>query len=341
MSKGCLSLSLPHHQGPAYRMHLALGNSTHSSSRLLALVDHSYHYVFVDESGCDKRIGFRQTGWSPLGVTPIQVSWFQREQRYQILPAYTQDGDILARVFQGSTDSAVFEDFIEQLLPLCGKWPEPKSALVMDNASFHHTERIEQMCYDAGVKLVYLPPYSPHFNPIEEFFAELKAFIKRNWHNYKKNPEQGLHSVKMLRLQSRVSKCPRRRLAPGRFDDLISKVSTVLPHHVTKIGSYWLGYWLGLATGSLVWLAKLCRAVVVNVARYYHHETARVAGEDDGICKNVRKGLDITKATNYNVRKSIISPNASGLYSSTRKGRSTTHHLHVFYIRRCSQSCFC
>ncbi|KGO76427.1 hypothetical protein PITC_073090 [Penicillium italicum] len=37
------------------------------------------------------------------------------------------------------------------------------------------------MCLSAGVKLVYLPLYSPDFNPIEEFFAELKAFIKRNW----------------------------------------------------------------------------------------------------------------------------------------------------------------
>jgi transposase len=39
------------------------------------------------------------------------------------------------------------------------------------------------MCADAGVKLVYLPPYSSDFNPIEEFFAELKGFIRRNW-NY-------------------------------------------------------------------------------------------------------------------------------------------------------------
>lgn len=151
----------------------------------------SYQLVFVDESGCDKRIGFRRTGWSPLGVTPIQVARFQREKRYQILPAYTQDGIMLARVFQGSTDAAVFEEFLEQLLPLCGRWPEPKSVLVMDNASFHHTERIEQMCHDVGVKLVYLPPYSPDFNPIEEFFAELKAFIKRNWRNYETNPEHG------------------------------------------------------------------------------------------------------------------------------------------------------
>jgi hypothetical protein len=59
----------------------------------------SWQYVFVDESGCDKRIRQRRTGWSPLGVTPIQISQFQRKQRYQILPAYTQDGVIFVRVF--------------------------------------------------------------------------------------------------------------------------------------------------------------------------------------------------------------------------------------------------
>lgn len=77
---------------------------------------HSHQLVYVDESGCDQRIGFRRTGWSPLGVAPTQIAQFRREHRYQILPAYTQDGIVLARVFQGSTDSSVFEDFIEQLL---------------------------------------------------------------------------------------------------------------------------------------------------------------------------------------------------------------------------------
>jgi transposase len=42
----------------------------------------SYQLVFVDESGCDKRVGDRLTGWSPLGVTPVQVSKFHRGQRY-------------------------------------------------------------------------------------------------------------------------------------------------------------------------------------------------------------------------------------------------------------------
>jgi transposase len=105
----------------------------------------TYHLIYIDESGCDKRIGFRRTGWSPLGVTPVQVARFHRGQRYHILPAYCQDGILLSRVFQGSTDSAVFEDFFEQLLSHCGRWPEPKSVLIMDNASFHHSTR----CHDS------------------------------------------------------------------------------------------------------------------------------------------------------------------------------------------------
>lgn len=73
----------------------------------------------------------------------------------------------------------------------CGKWPEPKSAIVMDYTSFYHSHRIKEMCIDAGVKLLYLPPYSPDLNPIEEFFSELKAFIRRHWQKYEQSPDQG------------------------------------------------------------------------------------------------------------------------------------------------------
>lgn len=64
--------------------------------------------------------------------------------------------------------------------------------LVMDNASFHHSERMKGMCSDAGVTPVYLPPYSPDLNSIEEFSAELKSFIKRSWHYYEEDPGQRL-----------------------------------------------------------------------------------------------------------------------------------------------------
>jgi hypothetical protein len=64
----------------------------------------------------------------------------------------------------------------------------------MDNASFYYSERIKSMCREAGVKLVYLPPYSPDLNPIKEFFAELKAYIKRNWAMYQEVPKQGFRN---------------------------------------------------------------------------------------------------------------------------------------------------
>jgi transposase len=86
-------------------------------------------------------------------------------------------------VYEGSTDTRVFEDFIEELLPYCGKWPNPRSILIMDNASFHHSEKIQRLCDDAGVILRYLPPYSPDLNPIEEFF-ELKPYIRQVWHEH-------------------------------------------------------------------------------------------------------------------------------------------------------------
>lgn len=61
---------------------------------------------------------------------------------------------LVSTVFCGSTDAAVFKDFIDQLLQHCGRWLEPKSVLIMDNASFQHSERIAQMCVDASSLLV-------------------------------------------------------------------------------------------------------------------------------------------------------------------------------------------
>jgi len=45
---------------------------------------------------------------------------------------------------------------------------------------------------------------------------------------------------------------------------------------------------------------------VVNVARYYYHETVYMGGKEDNICNNVRKGLDITRAINYKLEDLII-----------------------------------
>jgi hypothetical protein len=62
---------------------------------------------------------------------------------------------------------------------------------------------------------------------------------------------------------------------------------------------------------------------VVHVAQHYHHETVRVRNADDDVRNNVRKGLDVTKATNYRQNRSRLSPSASRAGSS-RAGRSSS-----------------
>ncbi|EED22712.1 hypothetical protein TSTA_062000 [Talaromyces stipitatus ATCC 10500] len=73
-----------------------------------------------------------------------------------------------------------------------GKWPKSKSILVMDNAFFHHSDRIEEMCLRAGVKLVYsICHHTPRIRtPLKSFFAEFKAFVRRNWQVHVKDPHQ-------------------------------------------------------------------------------------------------------------------------------------------------------
>ncbi len=148
------------------------------------------HVVYVDETGGDNRLGYRRMVWSPLGTTPVQVARFHRGQRYHVLPAYTSKGILHFRVYQGSTDGSLFEEFIEQLLTFCRPWPQRHSVLIMDNASFHKGPKVQQLYDAAGVKLLYLPPYSPHLNPIEETFGRFKACVKTHWSKFLEDPER-------------------------------------------------------------------------------------------------------------------------------------------------------
>lgn len=143
----------------------------------------SEHFVFVDESGSDRSIGTRKRGYAPRGIIPVQIKRFHRGKRVQILPAYTQDGVIYFEVYEGSTTTQVFDGFIERLLPYRGRFPEPRSVLVMDNASWHFSERMMRMCEAAGVIVLPQSAYSPDFSPIEEFFGELKNYIRSRVHD--------------------------------------------------------------------------------------------------------------------------------------------------------------
>lgn len=111
---------------------------------------------------------------------PGTGSRFHHDDSYQDLPAYSQEGILFTGIFHNLTEATVFGDFIDELLCHGGRWLELKPVLVMDNASFYHSEWTSRMCTDAEVKLAYFPRRLPDLNPIEEFFAELEDSIRRN-----------------------------------------------------------------------------------------------------------------------------------------------------------------
>jgi len=67
------------------------------------------------------------------------------------------------------------------VLPNCSPYPGKISVIIMDNASIRKNPRIRKICDNAGVLLVFLPPYSPDFNPIQSTFKDLKAWILKHY----------------------------------------------------------------------------------------------------------------------------------------------------------------
>ena len=61
------------------------------------------------------------------------------------------------------------------------EFPAPNSVIVMDNCSIHHDAQfIHRLRNEFGVRVEFLPPYSPDLNPIEEAFSSIKAWIRRH-----------------------------------------------------------------------------------------------------------------------------------------------------------------
>ena len=56
----------------------------------------------------------------------------------------------------------------------------PRSVVVLDNASIHHLAHVQDIITGVGARLVFLPPYSPDLMPLEEVFAEVKALLRAN-----------------------------------------------------------------------------------------------------------------------------------------------------------------
>ena len=88
----------------------------------------------------------------------------------------TLGGMIAPCVLSGPINRIAFEAYVEQILV-----PElkPGAIVIMDNLSSHKSPRTRQLIEAAGARLLFLPPYSPDFNPIENAFAKLKAMLRK------------------------------------------------------------------------------------------------------------------------------------------------------------------
>ena len=126
--------------------------------------------------------GDRKYGWAESGMPASIKRFLKRSERWSLLPAYSIEGYEDCLLFQGGITTAIFEDWLEHsLLPRCGRWPEPKSIIIMDNCAIHRSQRVLDLCAAAGVWIRWLPPYSPFLNPIEESFHDLKLYIRKHY----------------------------------------------------------------------------------------------------------------------------------------------------------------
>ena len=129
--------------------------------------------VYIDETGIDKCLS-RKYGRSPKGERVYGKVYGHKFERTNIVAAQ-QNNQILAPLqYKGMMNSQFFETWFEQhLVPLLKRG----TVVVMDNASFHRKKQLENIANKHGIKIIFLPPYSPELNPIEHFWNWLKKKI--------------------------------------------------------------------------------------------------------------------------------------------------------------------
>ncbi len=136
--------------------------------------------VYVDETGIDTYL-HRAYGWSRRGKPLIGSVSGRKFKRTGIVAAQMGKSIIAPLQYDGTMDSALFEEWFEAfLLP---KLPKD-SVIVMDNASFHRKSKLRSLAAKAGIQLIFLPPYSPEYNPIETFWAWLKRHLRKTLHRH-------------------------------------------------------------------------------------------------------------------------------------------------------------
>jgi len=131
--------------------------------------------VFVDEMGANTSLA-PIYGWSRRGERARYSVPRNRGKSTTLLASMTLEGMGPCLAVEGSTTAAIFEAYVERVL---GRTLRAGQVVVMDNLSAHKSKKVRELVEARGCKLLYLPPYSPDFNPIEEAFAKIKGLLRK------------------------------------------------------------------------------------------------------------------------------------------------------------------
>ncbi len=131
--------------------------------------------VFVDEMGTNVSLSPRYA-WSRKGERAFGSAPRNWGKNVTLLASITAGGLGPCLAVEGATTREVFEAYLERVLAPTLK---PGQMVVMDNLSAHKGGRVKEIIEGRGCELLYLPPYSPDFNPIEQAFSKVKGLLRR------------------------------------------------------------------------------------------------------------------------------------------------------------------
>ena len=131
-------------------------------------------YVWLDECGVTTDL-LRRYGRSPRGVRLHDHTPCGHWQTHTVIAALRVEGLGAPAVFDGPIDQPTFLAYVEQVLVPTLR---PGDVVVLDNLAVHKQPDVRTAIEAVGAFVRFLPPYSPDFNPIEQAFAKLKAFLR-------------------------------------------------------------------------------------------------------------------------------------------------------------------
>lgn len=134
-----------------------------------------HRLAFIDETSVKTNLT-RLRGRAPVGERLHGAAPFGKWRTQTFIAALTSDELIAPWVIEGAMNGAAFETYIEtQLAPQLN----PGTVVILDNLSTHKSPRAAQALKERGCWFLFLPPYSPDLNPIEQAFSKLKAHLRR------------------------------------------------------------------------------------------------------------------------------------------------------------------